>query len=78
MLFKNQKCTNKRNKKRCNLELNFKKRGSKLCPNNYIKTLPISRLNHFFAPLKETDTFKPIQILLFYLAIFKHIVNKLI
>jgi len=25
--------------KRCNIELNFKKRGSKLCLNNYTKTL---------------------------------------
>ena len=34
--------------KRCNLELNPKeKRGSKLFPINYTKTLPIIRLNHF-------------------------------
>lgn len=31
----------------------------------------------FFAFLKETDTFKPIQILLFYLTIFKYIINEL-
>ena len=39
--------------KRYNLELNSKeKRGSKLCPNNYTKTSPMPRLNHF---LKNTQ-----------------------
>jgi len=34
--------------KRYNLELNLKKkRGSKLCPINYTKTLPMIRLNRF-------------------------------
>jgi len=40
--------------KRYNLELNSKeKRGSKLCPNNYTKTLPMVRLNHFLKNIQK-------------------------
>jgi hypothetical protein len=40
--------------KRYNLELNSKeKRGSKLCPNNYTKTLPMVRLNYFLKNIRK-------------------------
>jgi len=40
--------------KRCNLELNLKeKRGSKLCPINYTKTLPMIRLDHFLKNIRK-------------------------
>ena len=40
--------------KRCNLELNPKeKRGSKFCPINYIKTLPMASLNHFLKNIRK-------------------------
>ncbi len=59
MLFTNQKWTTTKcylkdkngllkTVKRHNLELSLKeKSGFKSCPNNYIKTLLIARLNHF-------------------------------